>query len=164
MSDNGTQFTSAEFKEFLKQRQILHLRASVYYPQATGEVKWFNRVLKDCLHTTSIQGTSWKSFIRSFLMDCRATPHATTRISPSCLLQILDVIPAPGNEGAVRERVKDKQEKSKQYIDVKRSANQHFSPRDQVRFRKPWKFKKGEQKFTQPRTVVTEKPPHIPAG
>lgn len=82
VNDNGTQFTSAEFKE----RQILHLRASVYYPQANGDIEWFKRVLKDCLHTISIQGTSWKSFICSFLMDCRATPHTTTRISPSCLL------------------------------------------------------------------------------
>ena len=39
---NGTQFTSAEFKKFLKQREIVQLRTSVYYPRANGEVEWFN--------------------------------------------------------------------------------------------------------------------------
>lgn len=102
-------------------------------------------------------------------MDYRATPHATTGVSPSCLrhgrqmrtkLQILDVVPTPVNEGYVRERVQHKQEKSKQYTDVKRNAkHQHFCPGDQVRVRKPWKVK-GEQKFTQPMTVVRQKSPH----
>lgn len=170
MSDNGTQFTSTEFKEFLKQRGIVHLRASVYYPRANGEVERFNRVLKDCLQTASIQGMPWKSFTRSFLMDYRATPHATTGVSPSCLLhgrqmrtklEILDVVPTPVNEGEVRERVKDKQEKSKRYTDVKRSVkHQHFCPGDQVRVRKPWKVNKGDQKFTQPMTVVRQKSPY----
>ena len=170
VSDNGPQFTSAEFKDFLKQREITHIRASVYYPRANGEVERWNRVLKDCLQTASIQGTPWKSFIRSFLMDYRATPHATTGVSPAYLLhgrhmrtklQILDEIPAIVQEDAVRERVKDKQEKVKQYTDVRRSAkHQHFQPGDQVRVRKPWKVKKGELKFTNPQTVVAQKSPH----
>lgn len=54
VSDNGTQFTSTEFEEFLKQREIVHLEASVYYPRANGEVEQFNRMLKDCLQTASI--------------------------------------------------------------------------------------------------------------
>lgn len=112
VSDNGAQFTSTEFGEFLKEREIVHLKASVYYPRANGEVERFNRVLKDCLQTASIQGTPWKSFIRSFLMDYRATPHATAGVSPSCLLhgrqmrtklQIMDVVPTPVKEDDVRE-------------------------------------------------------------
>ena len=112
------------------------------------------RALKDCLQTASTRSqlhnfsllekfleftlsTPWKSFKLSFLVDYRATPHATTGVSLSCILhgrqmrielQILDVIPTTANEGAVRERVKDKQEKSKQHIDVKRNAkHQHFT-------------------------------------
>ena len=170
VSDNGVQFTSAEFKDYLKQRGIAHLRVSVYYPRANGEVERFNKVLKDCLQTASIQGIPWKSFIRSFLMDYRATPHATTGVSPSYLLhgrqmrtklQIQDTIPGTVDEGAVRERVKDKQDKVKQYTDVKRHAkDQRFQPGDLVRVRKPWKVKKGEQKFTDPHTVVRQKRPH----
>lgn len=108
-------------------------------------------------------------------MDYRATRHSTTGVSPSQLLlgrqmrtklQIIDVAPAPVNEGVVRERVKEKQDKSKQYTDMKRSAKQTcFQPGDQVWIRKPWKVKKGEQKFTKPEDCGgKEKPSHLPAG
>lgn len=170
VSDNGTQFTSAEFTNFLKQRGIVHLKSSLYYPRANGEVERFNRVLKDCLQTASIQGTPWKPFTRSFLMDYRATPHSTTGVSPSQLLhgrqmrtklQIMDMTHVRVNENVVRERVKKIQEYSKQYTDRKRSAKKtSFNPGDQVRIRKPWKVKKGEQKFTKPRTVVRKKSPY----
>lgn len=170
VSDNGTQFTSTECEEFLKQREIAHLKASVYYPRANGEVERFNRVFKDCLQTASIQGTLWKSFIYSFLMDYRATPHATTGVSPSCLLrgrqmrtklQILDVVPTLVDQSCVRKRVEHKQGKSKQHSDAKRSAkHQLFLPCDQVRVRKPRKVRKGEQKFTQPMTMVRQESPH----
>ncbi|KAM3594661.1 uncharacterized protein V6R79_011784 [Siganus canaliculatus] len=66
------------------------------------------------------------------------------------------------DDSAVRERVEDKQDKVKQYTDVKRHAkDQHFHPGDLVHVRKPWKVKKGEQKFTEPRYVVRQKKPHM---
>ena len=112
VSDIGTEFTSAEFINFLKQRGIMHLKSSLYYPCANGEVERFNRMLKDCLQTASIQGTPWKPITRSFLMDYRATPHSTTGVSPSQLLhgrqmrtklQIMDMTPVHVNKNVVRE-------------------------------------------------------------
>ena len=79
ISDNGPQFLSAEFADFLKECGIRHLRSSVYYPRANGEVERFNRSVKDCLQTASIQGEPWKSFLRIYLRDYRATPHSTSR-------------------------------------------------------------------------------------
>lgn len=78
VSDNGPQFIFSEFSEFLRERDIHHFRSAVYHPRANGEVERFNRVLKDCLQTASIQGEPWKSFIQTFLMNYRSTPHATT--------------------------------------------------------------------------------------
>lgn len=76
-------------------------------------------------------------------------------------LQILDVLPAPVDQSCVRERVGHQQRKSKHYTDAKRNAKyQLFLPGDQVRVRKPWTVKKGEQKFTPPMTVVRQKSPH----
>lgn len=86
LSDNGPQFVSAEFSDFLKWREITHLKSSVYYPRANGEVERFNRAIKDCLQTTSVHGHPWKSFLRTFLIEYRATPHSTTGVSPSELL------------------------------------------------------------------------------
>ncbi|KAK7877730.1 hypothetical protein WMY93_030544 [Mugilogobius chulae] len=81
ISDNGPQFLSSEFAVFLKEHGIQHLRSSVYYPRANGEVERFNRCVKDCLQTASIQGEPWKSFLRTYLRDYRATPHSTTGVS-----------------------------------------------------------------------------------
>ena len=101
-------------------------------------VERFNRGLKDCLETTSIQGTPWKPFTRSFLMDYRATPHSTTGVSPSQLLhgrqmrtklQIMDKTPVHVHENVVCVRVRKIQENSKQYTDMKRAARKtSFKP------------------------------------
>ena len=66
ISDNGPQFLSAEFADFLKESGIQHLRSSVHYPRANGEVERFNRSVKDCLQTAAIQGEPWKSFLRTY--------------------------------------------------------------------------------------------------
>ncbi len=38
ISDNGTQFTSSEFAEFLAVRDIKHRKVSLYYPQTNGAI------------------------------------------------------------------------------------------------------------------------------
>ncbi|KAI2657394.1 hypothetical protein H4Q32_008708 [Labeo rohita] len=67
VTDNGSQFVSAEFEAFLADRDIKHYHSSVYYPQANGEIERFNRVFKDCLQTASIEGREWKAFVTEFL-------------------------------------------------------------------------------------------------
>ncbi|KAI4903715.1 hypothetical protein NFI96_030773, partial [Prochilodus magdalenae] len=143
ISDNGPQFLSAEFADFLKECGIRHLRSSVYYPRANGEVERFNRSVKDCLQTASIQGEPWKSFLRTYLRDYRATPHSTSGVSPSELLhgrrmrtklQVIDMPVPPTDKKAVRERVESKQQKMKAYTDQQRHAkSSNFRPGDKVR-------------------------------
>ncbi len=49
VSNNGTQFVSAEFESYLSKRGIKHIRTSLYHPQANGLIERFNRVLKQTL-------------------------------------------------------------------------------------------------------------------
>ncbi|KAJ8335337.1 hypothetical protein SKAU_G00386790 [Synaphobranchus kaupii] len=112
----------------------------------------------------------WKSFLRTYLMDYRATPHSTTGVSPSELLhgrrmrtklEVIDMPVPPSDRHAMRERVLDKQRKMKEYTDAKRHAKStDLHPGDEVRVRKPWRVKKGELKFSKPRTVVTKRGPN----
>ncbi|KAI4895127.1 hypothetical protein NFI96_030604, partial [Prochilodus magdalenae] len=149
ISDNGPQFLSAEFADLLKECGIRHLRSSVYYPRANGEVERFNRSVTDYLQTASIQGEPWKSFLRTYLRDYRATLHSTSGVSPSELLhgrrmrtklQVIDMPVPPTDKKAVRERVESKQQKMKAYTDQQRHAkSSNFRPGDKVRVRKPWK-------------------------
>ncbi|CAM4591479.1 unnamed protein product [Lepidochelys olivacea] len=78
VSDNGSQFTSLEFETFLAERNILHRRSSLYYPQANGEMERFNRSLKESLQTAKLEERLWITFTTDFLQAYRATRQATT--------------------------------------------------------------------------------------
>jgi transposase InsO family protein len=46
ISDNGSQFISKDFKEFIRISGMTHVRTSPYYPQSNGKFERFNRTLK----------------------------------------------------------------------------------------------------------------------
>ena len=45
-TDNGPQFASADFSEFLRERGIKHIRTAYYNPQANGGVERFNQSVR----------------------------------------------------------------------------------------------------------------------
>lgn len=46
ISDNGPQFIAKDFKEFIRQTGMTHVRISPYYPQSNGKMERFNKTLK----------------------------------------------------------------------------------------------------------------------
>ncbi len=161
VTDNGTQFTSAVFAEFLKQRDIKHIRTSVYYPASNGAVERFHRALKGCIQTAIQHTQPWNRAVTEWLQVYRATTHATTGVSPYELLYgrkmrtKLNILPLHG-EGksdlaAVRANVKKKQDKMKQYTDLKRSARTPlFDVGGRVRIKLPRATPKGHPRFPAP--------------
>lgn len=161
VTDNGTQFTSAAFAEFLKERDINHNRTSVYYPASNGAVERLHRVLKGCIQTAIQHSHPWNRAVTEWLQVYRATPHATTGVSPYELLYgrkmrtKLNILPlhAEGkcDLAAVRENVKKKQDKMKLYTDHKRGArNPLFGVGGRVRIRLPRATPKGHPRFSAP--------------
>lgn len=54
ISDNGGQFISKDFQEFIKFLELTHIRTSVAYPQSNGKLERFHRSIGiECLHTNS---------------------------------------------------------------------------------------------------------------
>jgi len=54
ISDNGGQFISKDFQEFIKFLELTHIRTSVAYPQSNGKIERFHRSVGiECLHTNS---------------------------------------------------------------------------------------------------------------
>ena len=129
VTDNGTQFVSQEFEDYLRVKGIRHLRSSNYHPQANGEVERFNQVLKNTLRSAKLADRPWKEAVTEFLLHYRATPHAATRASPSQLLHgrlmttkltVLPEKPRKEEDLKVRERVQKAQKKMKAYTDARR--------------------------------------------
>ncbi len=46
ISDNGPQFISKDFKEFIRISGMTHVRTSPYYPQSNGKLERYHRTIK----------------------------------------------------------------------------------------------------------------------
>jgi putative transposase len=54
ISDNGPQFIARDFKEFIRQAGLTHVRTSPYYPQSNGKLERYHRTVKGtCLRPGS---------------------------------------------------------------------------------------------------------------
>ena len=80
VSDNGSAFTSIEFRTFLEQNGIRHLTSAPYHPATNGLVQTFKKGMKK-----SSSG-DLKTQLARFLFHYRTTPHSTTGVAPAQLL------------------------------------------------------------------------------
>ena len=85
VSDNGPQFTSSEFKEFLTSNGVKHITTSPYHPSSNGAAECFVQTIKQAIRAGHQKGVSLEHILTSFLLQYRVTPHATTGASPSAL-------------------------------------------------------------------------------
>ncbi len=91
VSDNGPQFVSREFKEFLREKDIHHYRAAVYNPQENGLVESFNKYLKHGVQAFHAAGKSWDRGLRDLLIQFRATEAGPGKQSPAKLFLGRDI-------------------------------------------------------------------------
>jgi hypothetical protein len=82
VSDNGPQFTSVEFAQFLKQNGIKHILNAPYHPSSNGLAERFVQTFKRAMRAGERDGLSLNHRLSEFLFSYRATPHATTDVSP----------------------------------------------------------------------------------
>ncbi len=83
VTDNGLQFVSAAFMDFLKDRDIKHLRMVNYNPRENAVIETFNKTLKHAVQAFSSEKTAWDTGIQELLMQYRATPASLTSLSPA---------------------------------------------------------------------------------
>lgn len=85
VSDNGPQFTSAEFEEFCSVNNITHLTSPPYHPQSNGQAESFVGHLK---RTLAKRESASLAYMMQFLQTYRATrgPHTPTGESPAELM------------------------------------------------------------------------------
>ncbi|XP_064653221.1 uncharacterized protein K02A2.6-like [Lineus longissimus] len=86
VTDHGPQFVSHVFEDFCVRRNIRHTTSAIYHPQANGAVERFNQTLGNTIQLATKERKSPTLAVRESLCVYRATPHATTGVSPSELL------------------------------------------------------------------------------
>ncbi|XP_064475478.1 uncharacterized protein K02A2.6-like [Ornithodoros turicata] len=173
VTDNGCQFISHEFRTFLQERGIRHIRSSVYHPQGNGMIERFNKVLKSFVQVAQLENRPIKEAVLEYIGVYRATPHASTGLAPAFLLHGRDIrtrlntigfptrkfLTEPASEiSRLRERIEKKQARLKAYIDEKRSAKQqHLEPGDFVRVKLPGHIYKGQLRYSEPRKIIKKR-------
>jgi transposase InsO family protein len=72
ISDNGPQFISKDFKEYVRICGMKHIRTSPYYPQSNGKLERYHKTIKsDCIRETCPQSLEEaravvKNFVASY--------------------------------------------------------------------------------------------------
>ena len=91
VSDNGPQFVSKEFAQFMKANGVKHTRCAPYHPSSNGLAERFVKTFKQAMKAGEHGNTPLKQRLANFLLGCRTTPHATTNRTPSSLFLQRDV-------------------------------------------------------------------------
>lgn len=82
LTDNGSNFVSANFENYLKSRNIKHSRASVYHPEGNGVIERFHRTLKDRLRIAQLDGKNWVDALPEAVFHYNRSHHDSIEVSP----------------------------------------------------------------------------------
>ena len=85
VSDNGPQFISEEFENFLKNNGVKHVRVAPYHAASNGAAERMVQSFKRSLSASKAQGRSLQQGLDNFLLAYRTTKHATTGQTPASM-------------------------------------------------------------------------------
>ena len=170
VTDNGVQFTSSEFAEFLQSLGIRHCRTALYSPQANAEAERMNRVLKEGIKAALAEGKSFRDGVRQTLAAYRTTAHSTTGVSPASLMltfsvrtpiSVLSPVTSAGRSttfrltDVVEKRVRFQQKQAARAHDRRtRAAPTLLTAGDWVRIRLPRRGHKLAPVYSEPQEVT----------
>lgn len=140
ISDRGSCFTCHEFEEFVKERNIQHIKVATASPQANGQVERLNRtILPMIAKLVDERGTHWSNVLKDVEYACNNTISKATNESPSMLLfgirqrgnvtdELRDALESSGRLDVSRELPRLRERADKQ-IQKNQSQNQRVYDR-----------------------------------
>ena len=94
ISDQGTNYMSSDFEEFLKSWNVKHHRSSPAHPQSNGMVEKFNGTLAMLLHSlASHNPENWDLYVPMAVYSYNVSWNAATKATPYFLVFGLDPDP-----------------------------------------------------------------------
>ena len=163
-TDNGPQFVSGEFQDFLREYGVYWMSTTPMWPAANGEVERQNRSLLKSLKIAHLSGKDHKAELRKFLISYRSTPHSITGVSPAELmlgrklrtkLPCLERTGKEAKDGEIRDRQAIAQEKSREYND-KQSEKVQIEVGDEVLVRQSKANKLSPTYQTESQQIVSK--------
>jgi hypothetical protein len=108
-------------------KMCLHFKLSVsvflLWPRANAECERFKKTIGKAIRAAHTEHRSWKQVIYTFLRNYRATPHATTEMSPAEILfvrkintKLPDLTIKSPTHNTIRKKDKDRKLKMKKRI------------------------------------------------
>ena len=79
------QFTSEEFKVFLKRNGVKHICCAPYHPSSNGAAERFVQTFKQAMKASIKEPHPVAHRLVKFLLTYRSTPHVTTNVAPYTL-------------------------------------------------------------------------------
>lgn len=137
VSDNGSQFTSREFKEFCSRNGIKLVFTTPYHSRSNGLVERAIRTFKWRFSKTVTEIPNCNNRLQQMLFVYRTTEHSTTSRTPAELFlgrrvnTIFDLL-----KPSARNNIDQRQFVTKNYKDHHTTARE-FSPNDPVYVRRP---------------------------
>jgi hypothetical protein len=83
LSDNGSQFISKEFKEFLERMAIKQRNTSIYNPCANGRLERIHGNLKDSLACMATKTFKWHTFLQWYILYHNSSTNSSTKYAPA---------------------------------------------------------------------------------
>ena len=111
VSDNGTNFSSAEFRNFLQMSGVkYHKQTAPYHPETNGQAERSVQTVKRALKAMGSTKSNVHRNLNEFLRQYRNAPHSTTTESPATLFlgrllrTRLDLVRPEGTSARVMEK------------------------------------------------------------
>ncbi|XP_048775178.2 uncharacterized protein K02A2.6-like [Ostrea edulis] len=133
VSDNGPQFTSREFEDFVDANGIKHIKTSPYHPSSNGLAERFVQTFKQAMKCSRSDLGNIKEKLANFLLAYRNIPYCTTNETPAILMMGREL---RTKMQLMRPNVESHVKQKQQEMCAQRSAhNREFEPGQSVMMR-----------------------------